>query len=357
MLPIKILLKCAAIIAITLSLLMWGGTAMAVTPGVCAGKLPNPITDICWKCIFPMRIGGASIAGFGQEDYTVGDVSSPVCFCPAPPPVFVRPGVSISFWEPYRLMEVVRQPYCFPSLAGTQLAVGVYAPEGTRGSMLPAAQGKKTSTAFYQAHYFIYPLFSILNMFVNMACSSSGGFDLAYITELDPLWADDELSFILNPEAVIFANPVAQAACAADCVASSAGFPLSALFWCAGCQGNIYPLNGRISGSEVTAGGVDSSVLIVQKMLFKLHRQGLLWGSIGSGALCGEYPMPLMTKGQYKTQLMHPIPQTAGAGPLHPFCCQPLGRTTSLWGMGKSFPVAGEDFVYMIWRRRNCCAF
>ena len=34
---------------------------------------------------------------------------------------------------------------------------------------------------------------------------------------------DDELTLILNPEAVLFANPVAVAACAADCVAATAG--------------------------------------------------------------------------------------------------------------------------------------
>ena len=47
-----------------------------------------------------------------------------------------------------------------------------------------------------------------------------GSFDLAYLTEVDPLWNDDELTLILNPDAVLFANPVAIAACAADCVAA-----------------------------------------------------------------------------------------------------------------------------------------
>ena len=37
-------------------------------------------------------------------------------------------------------------------------------------------------------------------------------------------------------------------------------------------------------------------------------------------------------------------------------CCQPYGRTTSLWGAGKSYPIQGEDFSYQIFRKRNCCA-
>ena len=39
-----------------------------------------------------------------------------------------------------------------------------------------------------------------------------GSFDLVYLTEVDPLWADDELTAILNPEAVLFANAPAKAA-------------------------------------------------------------------------------------------------------------------------------------------------
>lgn len=336
--------------------LLWLLSASAnAHASLCSGKVPNPITDICWKCIFPIKIGGAPVATQSQEDSPDVD-SSPVCVCPAPPPLFVRVGVSVSFWEPIRLLEVVREPYCFPTLGGVSLGSGVLAPRGTRteqaGAGLPNDNVKR---AFYQVHYFVYPLFSLLELLTNAACKDPTGFDLAYVTELDPLWADDELAFILNPESVIFANPVAQLACAADCVAASAGFPLSPLFWCAGCQGSVYPLTGNV-GNTRSGGGVGSSVLLAQRMLYKLHREGLLWGSAGPLAMCGKIPMPILPKGQYKTQLVHPIPETIGAGAAHPFCCQPLGRTTTLWGLGKEFPVKGEDFAYLIWRKRNCCA-
>ena len=54
-----------------------------------------------------------------------------------------------------------------------------------------------------------------------------------YLTEQDPLWADSESTFILNPDAALFTNVVAKAACAADCVAATAGFSINSLFWCA----------------------------------------------------------------------------------------------------------------------------
>ena len=28
---------------------------------------------------------------------------------------------------------------------------------------------------------------------------------------------------------------------------------------------------------------------------------------------------------------------------------------TVLWGAGKEYPVRGEDFAFMLFRKRNCC--
>ena len=34
----------------------------------CKGKFANPITDICWSCMFPLRIAGITLASLDQED-------------------------------------------------------------------------------------------------------------------------------------------------------------------------------------------------------------------------------------------------------------------------------------------------
>lgn len=34
--------------------------------------------------------------------------------------------------------------------------------------------------------------------------------DIGHITELDPMWNDDQLSLIINPEAALFGNVIAQ---------------------------------------------------------------------------------------------------------------------------------------------------
>jgi conjugal transfer pilus assembly protein TraU len=201
-------------------------------------------------------------------------------------------------------------------------------------------------SSFYQVHWYVYPVLFWLELLVDFVCMEKGDVDIAYLTELDPMWNDDETSFIINPEAALFANPIAQAACAADCLMASAGFGSDALFWCAGCQGSMYPFTGSVSAH---VGGVQGSLLALERMIAKLHREGLLWGTMGKEAYCDRYPMPIVKKTQYKTQMLFPIPSTGSKQ------CHPLGRSEALWGSGKEFPYAGEDFGYLIWRKRSCC--
>ena len=51
----------------------------------CSGKFANPITDICWSCVFPLTIAGASIWSENQED--TPNPSTAVCGCSNPPRV------------------------------------------------------------------------------------------------------------------------------------------------------------------------------------------------------------------------------------------------------------------------------
>ena len=339
-------MNCADLRARLLALLLL--VSMLLTPAyaavptggaTCHGRFANPITDICWSCLFPLTIGGIGIVSDGQPD--IGNPSSPVCYCNNPP----RLGISIGFWEPVRMVDVTRTPFCMVGLGGLSLDPGIGAPRGAQ-----VGHDSQTRNSFYQVHWYANPILAWLEVLLDFPCLEQGSLDLAYLTEVDPLWSDDELSAILNPEAVLFANPVAKAACAADCVAASAGFPVASLFWCAGCQGSIYPMTGHVT---THIGGVQASVLLTQRMTAKMHRQLTTFATAGSRGLCGAYPLPIFDKTHYKLQMTYPVPATAKVAGQ---CCQPYGRTTMIWGSGKSFPVSGEDFSYQIFRKRNCCA-
>ncbi|MBY0281123.1 MAG: TraU family protein [Alphaproteobacteria bacterium] len=316
--------------------------SLGPTMASCQGRFVNPLTDICWSCLFPMTIGGANVSGPGFED--TPNPSGFMCMCPRPPLNLPTPGVPISFWEPARLVDVTRTPYCLINMGGIQMAGGNRM-QG-RGSVSDKSHSGGLKRSFYQVHWYVYPVIYWLELLVDFACLERASFDVAYLTELDPLWNDEETGFILNPEAVLFGNPIAQAACAVDCGLASVGFPNDALFWCGGCQGSLYPFSGTISAH---VGGVQASLLATQRMMAKLHRELLLHGYMGSAGQCTKYPMPIIKKTQYKTQMVYPIPSTGRGG------CHPLGRSETLWASGREFPYQGEDFGYLIWRKRNCC--
>ena len=311
------------------------------TPGRCTGRFVNPITDICWSCLFPLSIGGLKIwpSLAGRPDTDNPDL--PACLCG------VRPGIAMGFWEPVRLADVSMKPWCFVNLGGMKLDPGFDI--GFKTMAGPSAVGGISQyNSSWHVHWYAYPLIYWMEIATDFLCLESGSIDILYITEIDPLWQDSELTTIINPEAVLFANPLALAACAADCLLATTRLPSDKLFWCAGCQGGMYPLNGNVSA---TIGHVQASRLALSRFAYKLHRQLVAWGTMGEKGLCGKYLMPVMRKQQYRFQATNPNPQVRGR-----HACPPIGSSTTFMSAGQVYPAIGEDMGYLVWRKRNCCA-
>lgn len=317
------------------------GIQPAAAGGSCTGKFPNPFSDVCWSCLFPLSLG--SIAMFKGDKPDTPNPGSPVCLCPAPPPLFVRIGLAVGFWEPVRMADVTTKPYCFVNLGGISIDPGIGFPAKSENSM-DHGVGKASA---YHVHWYIYPVMVWMEILTDFLCLERTSFDVAYLTELDPLWNDDTLTTLINPEALIFANPIAIAACSVDCAASTIGGSRHELFWCAGCQGTMYPMNGNIAGEY---GDIQGSLQATERFAFKMHRMLLADGTSGPSAVCEKYKMPIMDKRQYRFQLVNPVAHTGGK-----FTCPNIGRASVTYEGGKSFPIKGEDYGYLVWRKRNCC--
>lgn len=330
----KALIHAAISIAILLSP-MAGGNAEAKCPG---GFL-NPISDVCWECVFPLKVMGMTQwPGPGPD--APDPAKGPICACPAPPPLFIRWGFPVSFWEPGRFVETVKDPYCFPSI-GLSLANPI---EGFLGGTYSEQNHLSIDTSvFGQSHYFIFPVWAMMELLVDFTCAEQSGFDIAYITEIDPLWNNDMLAFILNPEALLFANPIAQLACIADSAASNAGLPINALFWCMGSWGSSYPLTGHVNHDEY----VEGNAAVAGRMIYKLSRELLICDT--GVNLCGCVPTPIWVKHNYRIHISKPV--KGGK-------CIPIGRSALTWGQLKNPPTYdGDNFLWMIFRKRACCAF
>jgi conjugal transfer pilus assembly protein TraU len=295
------------------------------------GKFINPISDVCWSCLFPIHIMGENVT---KKEKPLTEYSQKlVCSCPGG-----VVGIPLAFWEPTRLIDVTRTPYKLVGLGGIQVGKNSKKGGGVFG------MGSSENQGFYHVHYYQFPILSLLEVFGDFLCVEDFPLDIGYLSELDPFWMNDQWTSILAPETALFGSPVAQLACIPDCLTSTFGKPKDQLFWCAGCQGNLYPLTGFIGHHS---GLIRSSSLLVHRILAKLHKLGLL-KTFPKDDYCCPKPSRFIKKAAYKTQLAYPVAQTESP-------CNPLGKSTLRWGAFKSYPYKGEDFTYVIWTKKHCC--
>lgn len=305
----------------------------------CTGHFINPITDICWSCLFPLSIGSAHVVGGDRPD--TDNPGSPVCVCPMT--VGYRVGINFGYWEPFAITDVTRQPFCMVNLGGVQLHLGMLKHDIGAQSSVANPNGMKDS--FYWVHWYKYPLLIWLNILTDLGCLENGNMDIAYLSEIDPTWHDDSLSFVLNPEAALFGSAPAQTACLADALKTATGhnLPIDSLFWCLGSQGSAYPLDGSVAAQSSP---IQAAVLLSERMDFKLHREALIWDSSASHT-CSMHYAPVLPKSRYRYQQVNTVPKADA--------CYPFGTNTAIWEGGHA-PINGSNnFGFLIWRKRNCC--
>lgn len=337
----------------------------------CDGKFPNFVTDICWSCMFPIKMGGnVTLMSGGQED--TPNPGDKLCWCPNRKGD-LEVGVPVSFWEPSRIAEVVRRPYCFPTLGGITLDIDfgsqIHASTDkgwnhAAGSGVGFDGDKRRASGSRLVHWYISPIAIMLRLIMDSSCLDNAEFDLAYMDEVNPLVRDEILGNTFNPEAFLFSSLPMQALCAIDATVAAvprdvsgvdppsgygctAGFGCDAMIWCAGAHGHKHPL---VSNEVDTwQGGVQASALLLNRRADLMGRMMLDWEGSGEEGFCTNYPQVIARKSRYKFTMIEQTTKIDGK------CCQPLARTSMLWGAGKEIPMLREDFQYVMFKKRNCC--
>ncbi len=295
------------------------------------------VSNICWDCIFPIRIAGADIA-LGDGIIPARAARSPICVCGN------CVGFTVGMWEPARMVELVRKPSCSPTLNGADLGLENGRERGSKGSV----DYDKGDSAFYHAHVFAFPILLFLDFFFDGACLEGGAnlpdFDILYLSELDPTWNNDELNVFLFPESLLLANPIALAACLADVAAAEIREAIDPLFYCVGSWGHLYPVAGHhLQHSSIPR----NTSLLGSRTIAQLHRLGLARRTMGDDAVCTAQPELFLPKTQYQWSVFYPVAEANGK--------HPTGRSTFRWGENRMIPGIGEDFVYLLWRWQDCC--
>lgn len=225
------------------------------------------------------------------------------CVCGFPP----HPCVTVSYWEPAWLLEVVKRPgttrleVLKPVLDAVLQAAG--APVGGGGAANASGTGQ-TNRQYAEVHVYTYP--QVLGGPCTACAPSAGAPVIHYASELD-------------------------AASWRPCKAVS---PLALLLKPVGVWGNTYPRCGSvIHGSAVVASGLQAYRgldIAFQPVTPPPNADAhVITSPSGGTSTC--------------MQLAWPIPGG----------CMPAGLPPLLWEHGKG-SVTGE-FIWLVWKKRRCC--
>lgn len=289
----------------------------------------NPASDIVWDCIFPIRIAGVTISG--SNDDPVNEAGT-VCICPGWP--FPRVGIAVSYWEPSHLIDTNSDPYCYMPVGQKSTGNGFT----LQGGYQAESDGEKK--AFSQFHLYKFPAWAIMGMFLDTLCHKDSYFDVAFISEYVTSWQDGLTASFLHPEAAMFGNVAASMACAADSIAALVGPPIDALFWCMGSWASPYPFSGSISATDY----VEANAGLAARGIYMMHRTSLMQDK--ATWVCASTATPIWIKSHYRLQL---------ALPVRDYACRTIGRDGILWSHLKNPIAAGDNFMWVLFRKVNCC--
>ena len=250
---------------------------------------------------------------------------------------FIRQGTLVTLWEPVRIIETVKDPYCMMT-AGENNGSAADQNGGTHSD----TGAQEDHSVFQQVHIILpeYIMQSITQ--IDSRCfHSSMGNPMDYLSEDDPAWNDDTIAAATYPLTGMAADFDMQMACKADSATSQFGFPNPALFWCMGAWGSAFPMSGHVNNDEYVTGNIATAARAIYV--------GARWGYIFDAAsyYCYAGPMPLWIKNYFKLQPLRPT---------NNHLLIPIGLSSLIWdtGLNSDFEC-GDNFAWVLWRKRWCC--
>lgn len=312
--------------------------------------------------MLPIKIGGIKVGGLDDVDVSNTDVdatdTSFLCTCELPPPLFLRVGVSISFWNNVGILDTTTIPYCFPQLGmslssispGVEAGFSILGKQGVGGSNQFGARssgGKDDQFISAHTHYASFMnLMQIISEAIFRMCFSVNTNIAPQMSEVFFWWQYDEWGILKNPEALLVANPVAVTACMAESLSVSFGKKnLDPLFWCAGTWGVMYPITMNV-GSGVP---LSSYGLLAARNIAERFQTAQILDTSGFHMLNGVC-QPIPTYFTMKSDInIFPIwPQKKNKR-------FPIGYPSELWGVGLDNPSNLGVMSWMVYQKRDCC--
>jgi conjugal transfer pilus assembly protein TraU len=303
----------------------------------CSGSIFDPVTDVAWNGIFPIRVGGVAVATNGSLPDGAQGTVNPACTCTTSTQTYL--GLNVGFWDIGYLAEVVDDAYCSPTLGTSFSGLNNGFHSGANSQVVTA------SHVFKQVHWLSFPAFKLLNLLTDMSCLQGGDFDYLSLSEVMPDWSDDMLAALKDPKVFLLANPVADIACAgSNALAQVPGNFLPATFdsfwWC--WWDNIYPLSGNVSLPSI----LTTTAQLAGRQVFQYGELGLVQDYTSDPNGCAPGPAYIVKKSQWRFQFAKPVKSSV---PMW------VGQSELAWGNGKALPYAGSNFLLVTFQKKNCC--
>ena len=257
-----------------------------------------------------------------------------------------RTGVLVSFWEPHRIIETVKDPYCSPTDSQSFLLSEAADAAGTLDPMFMSGthadhSNTEDATVFSQVHYLTHPVLDVIITASDSICREFSDYKMEYISETDSEW-QSIYSSMWWPEAELFADFSLVKSCMADAAAAQSGTPIDALYWCMGSWGMLFNMNGHLNQDEYTTGNAG----LAARTIAHMGRRGFLMDAASS--TCHAISMPTWIKNYFRLQPLRPTERSIKI---------PIGMAPLLWGSGlNTVNMNGDNFAWLLWRLRICCA-
>lgn len=280
----------------------------------------------------------------GEFEYEIESLGECIC-CYSE--YYCRIGILIAFWEPHRIIETVKDPYCSPTGSDSDLLDGSTGGGGIVDQLMLGGthsghSNQEDATVFAQVHYLTHPtLNSIIRQF-DIECLEYSNPGMEYVSEDDSEW-QAIYSSDWWPEAGMFANLAMVEACMADAATAQFGFPIDALYWCMGAWGMLFNMNGHMNQDEYVTGNAG----LAARTIAHMGRRMMLWDAATD--TCFAIPMPIWFKSYFKLQPLRPTERSIRI---------PIGMAPEFWSADLNNVVRGDgdNFAWLLWRRRVCCS-
>ncbi|RDU72339.1 hypothetical protein CQA57_06980 [Helicobacter anseris] len=265
------------------------------------------------------------------------------------------PAIEEEHIEPFAAFSSSPEPFDFVGLGikggGKVFGVskGVTRRSSGSGSSGENTDETKESTSFRQINLMPFPIAGMIAFFdvTNTICLASGNVNSMYISDIDPLYANEGLNnlwtLIKTPSRLLdLLLPIWELRCVVDCLSSTFNYPLDSFYTCNGCRGGI---GSQDTGWVKNNDPMENSEMLAFKLLNNLHERAALY-DVSSNS-CTNNTKLNIKKSQYKIS----FGATSNNAPFY------MGRMRFMdYDFKESFK--GKDsYFFWIWKKRKFCGF